>query len=247
MRQTRSITAEQAALRIGGMNAFKVIESIPGSRMGAVDENAVAELIRRLRSDSRAIVGGEVSFAMTVRGRLWPTDPTARFRGKAAYDRLPQTAFNVFGPATLKAAAAFQRRDLHAAGACLHCFADAQYAALDRRGIAPNDSPPFRALIGDPCGECADRYSESREHAASVQRRGAEILAEDLRARARAKERALSAEGNALLASARAKLAEAGALSNVAYTPAQREQHRIRLQGAQADAANRAFSRRAAR
>lgn len=237
MRPDRYIPAEQAARRIGGMNAFGILESIPGATMSSVSLTALSALITERNRAARARVGNLADFAMEIRRCIWPADATSQIKGLKALTRLTQTAFDVFGPATLDACARFSTSVDLGEDLCRHDWARSRFQAFG--GIAPGDSPAHRTLLGQPCGNCQEWYADRRAHRAAVAQRGAALIAERLRAEALAASAQKAEQANRLDRQARALRSQAGALAASAAPP----RRSVRLTGADADRAVRAFSR----
>ncbi len=72
------VTAEQAARRIGGLNAFEIIEAIPGATTSRVDATELTALIGRRHKAARERIPSAADYAYLVRQRIWPSDSTDR-------------------------------------------------------------------------------------------------------------------------------------------------------------------------
>ncbi|MFD8519358.1 hypothetical protein ACFV2D_04975 [Streptomyces capillispiralis] len=170
----------------------------------AVRRDDVDRLVYERRLEASLRQRDAVEFARQVRRTLWPDEELDRVvladgredianpdqarrvvsapRGRDALRTLNPDAVALFGRAAVETAA--MDRDAWT-GNCRWCFADASARALG--GLAPADSPAYRALLGsDPCPRdrarwqqetTARRKARARLEAAIEDRRRAEAQA----------------------------------------------------------------------
>lgn len=138
--------------------------------------------------------------AAGVRDRLHPRVPNA-YPGTYGVAAIPLLAGDVVSALGFNCVTEAARPDRNG---CRWCWSNITYRA--NGGVDPGDTAAYRALFAsEPCPLDRKRWAAEADYRAAVQQRGAEIQAEDLAKRAKAK-------NDAIVAAAEARLKRDGAI-----------------------------------